>query len=529
MKRAVSALVVVIAAALAFSAAASAKSTKTTSQPGVEHLHFAAGPFPVTPGANLILLDSNKVPKPSVDGWMVRMAPNLKYALPNGKCCGRVPLTNVIHLHHGVWLSNGRVSEGEGNSYIGGFYPFMASGEEKTIYTLPKGYGYFIGAKDTWVLNYMIHNLTARTAKVYITYNMDFIPADTPAAANIQPAHPIWMDVEDHQLYPVFNVKKGSGKDGKFTFPLMSKDPYPKQKAPSNVFTVDHAGTLLGTAGHLHPGGLYDELDMTRSATTPGHGAIHGVVPNSVRLFRSYADYFDRRPPVSWNMAMTASAPNWRVAVKPGDQLEINATYDTKLASWYEVMGIMIVWEAWNNTNTGIDPFDHKLNQTGHVTHGQLPENRVWGGTKSLGVNLKKFTVCRRDKVVIAGFDYLPGDFTAQGKQRCIPTVKKGQSISFVNEDASPSASLDIFSPSSLYRTSIFHSITTCKYPCGLNTGISYPLANGSGNFDSGQLGAALPAVGRVNWSTPTNLPPGTYTFFCRIHPFMRGVFRVIG
>jgi plastocyanin len=32
-----------------------------------------------------------------------------------------------------------------------------------------------------------------------------------------------------------------------------------------------------------------------------------------------------------------------------------------------------------------------------------------------------------------------------------------------------------------------------------------------------------------VNWSTPANLPPGTYTFFCRIHPFMRGVFRVIG
>jgi plastocyanin len=23
-------------------------------------------------------------------------------------------------------------------------------------------------------------------------------------------------------------------------------------------------------------------------------------------------------------------------------------------------------------------------------------------------------------------------------------------------------------------------------------------------------------------------LPPGTYTFFCRIHPWMRGVFRII-
>jgi plastocyanin len=31
-----------------------------------------------------------------------------------------------------------------------------------------------------------------------------------------------------------------------------------------------------------------------------------------------------------------------------------------------------------------------------------------------------------------------------------------------------------------------------------------------------------------LTWSTPKNLPPGTYTFYCRIHPFMRGVFRII-
>ena len=180
---------------------------------------------------------------------MVRMAPNLKYALPNGKCCGRVPLTNVIHLHHGVWLSNGTAGQGEGNSYIGGFYPFMASGEEKTIYTLPKGYGYPIGAKDFWVLNYMIHNLTARTAKVYITYEINFIPADTPAAAHITPVHPIWMDVEDHNLYPVFNVKKGSGKDGKFTFPEMAKDPYGDKAAVERL----HGRPRRDAARHGRP------------------------------------------------------------------------------------------------------------------------------------------------------------------------------------------------------------------------------------------------------------------------------------
>ena len=76
---------------------------------------------------------------------------------------------------------------------------------------------------------------------------------------------------------------------------------------------------------------------------------------------------------------------------------------------------------------------------------------------------------------------------------------------------------------------SIFHTVTACQNPCGLNTGISYPLANGPGGYDSAQLGFGTPAANALTWTTPTSLKPGTYTFFCRIHPFMRGVFRIVG
>jgi len=154
----------------------------TVSYPGMQVLHFNAGPYSVHPGANLILLDSNHVPKPNQDGYMVRFVPNLRYALPNGKCCGRIPHVSVIHLHHGVWLSNGAAGqgEGEGSSY-GGLYPFMATGEEKTIYQFPRGYGYPIGASDKWILNYMIHNLTAKPAQVYINYTINFVPLTDPA------------------------------------------------------------------------------------------------------------------------------------------------------------------------------------------------------------------------------------------------------------------------------------------------------------------------------------------------------------
>ena len=131
----------------------------------MEHLHYAAGPYHITPGANLILFDYRHVPKPNADGFMLRMQPNARYALPNGKCCGKVPLTNIIHLHHGVWLTNGPAGAGEGNGY-GPVYPFMATGEEKTVYELPNGYGYPIGASDHWYLNYMIHDLISTPSNV---------------------------------------------------------------------------------------------------------------------------------------------------------------------------------------------------------------------------------------------------------------------------------------------------------------------------------------------------------------------------
>ena len=68
--------------------------------------------------------------------------------------------------------------------------------------------------------------------------------------------------------------------------------------------------------------------------------------------------------------------------------------------------------------------------------------------------------------------------------------------------------------------------------PCTGSTGISYPPANGpvepdSGNLRYGPTGYSLSA-NRYRWETPKDLEPGTYTYFCRVHPFMRGAFRVV-
>jgi hypothetical protein len=531
-----------IIGAAVFAAAMLASAAPALAATGVEHLHFAAGPYLVKPGANMILTDLHEVPKPDVNGFMIKVSPNLHYARAGGKCCGAIPRVDVIHLHHGVWLTDGASGQGEGNAEQG-FYPFMASGEEKTTYKLPPGYGYPVGASDHWILNYMIHNLREKPAKVFITYDMDFIPDSSPAARGITPVHPIWMDVEDHQLYPVFNVYRHSGKNGKFTFPDMAKNPY-HGAAPLNEFTVDHPGTLVATAGHLHPGGLYDDLDLIRAGAKPSKKAIRGTQPSSVRLFRSDAHYFDKRGPISWDMAMTATPADWRPHVNAGDTLRISATYETRRASWYESMGIMVVWEAWDSETgldpftgarvstahaAGLDPFTRAIDQKGHVTHGHLAENNHHGGTTWLTVNPNTLPSCDTHTVNIAGFVFSPGDLEAPGHQRCAPTIKEGQSLTFHNEDASPlSPGIPGIAPSPAYEASIFHTITACQNPCGLDTGISYPLANGKGGYDSGQLGVGTPATGKLSWSTPKSLSPGTYTFYCRIHPFMRGVFRII-
>ena len=87
MKRAVIAVLVSCAALACLAAPALA----ADAYPGMEHLHFAAGPYRITPGANLILLDTNHVPKPNQDGYMVRIAPNLRYASPAASAAAASP------------------------------------------------------------------------------------------------------------------------------------------------------------------------------------------------------------------------------------------------------------------------------------------------------------------------------------------------------------------------------------------------------------------------------------------------------
>jgi plastocyanin len=456
----------------------------TTGKDGVQHLHFEYGPLDIRPGQNLIQNSTFRIPQPTEDGWIVGFKPNLK--LPSGK----VPPVDVLHLHHGVWAVATR------RDPTAPLFPerFIAAGEEKTALELPPGYGYRYSPNDAWWLNYMIHNLTAKPFKVFITYDVDFVPATSPQASTMKDVHPIWLDVQNGKIYPVFDVLKGSGTDGKYTYP----DDEPT--APHvNTYTVPTDGVLVKTFGHLHPGGLYDTFSVTRGGQTK-------------KIFTSKAKYYEPAGAVSWDVSMTATPDDWDVAVKAGDTLAISSTYDTKRASWYESMGLGVVWMY--DGSGGHDPFTTSIDQRGVLTHGHLPENDNHGG-KPTTTFLNASTAASgplATTIPIVSFEYGSGDLTAKGK---IPTVTEGQQITFDNFDASDQ--------------NVWHSITACKAPCTGSTGVAYPLADADVQFDTGQLGnAGQPTSGSLTWSTPADLAPGTYTYFCRVHPFMRGAFRVV-
>ena len=464
-----------------------AASTSTRSTPaGVQHLHFEYGPITITPGQNNIAISGLDIPKPTEDGYIVGIAPNIR------RLDGSVPPVDVVHLHHGVWLNVSRPDATLPH------LPerFFAAGEEKTALQLPDGFGYPYKTSDRWIINYMLHNLTPNPDQVVITYDMDFVPMTVPAASSIRAARPLWLDVVNGSVYPVFDALRGSGQGGRFTYPDQAPG------APTdNEWVVDRNMVLVSTGGHLHPGGLYNDLDLARGG-------------ERAHLFRSEAHYYEPAGAVSWDVSMTVTNDDWRVAVQPGDVLRVSTTYDTARASWYESMGIMVVWAA--DGTDGADPFVTPVDAPGRLTHDHLPENDNHGGEGTEAKRAEELVAgtAPSGQVGIIDFTYGAGDLTIKTAQSR-PVLQLGQSMTFRNDDQSQAAP-------------IWHTITACRAPCNGATGIAYPLADGDIQFDSGQLGSGgPPTAGRLTWTTPSDLPAGTYTYFCRVHPFMRGAFEV--
>ena len=556
--------------------------------PGVcRRMRFAYGPIHVKPGQNDVLVEPVKIEKPMRDGYITRFEPNL--VLPDGT----VPPVERVHLHHGTWLSEPEYGSG----------PFFAAGEEKTIAPFPTGFGMPVKATDQWLLLYMVHSAVQQPMEAYIVYDIDFVPKADGDAMGMKPAYPVWLDVRPSG-YPVFNVQRSfGGADNVCTWPreqCAAHDPFGQefvgQGLPGNGKGEDlklpalneefgrsgpfRGGTLIGIGGHLHPGGLTNEIDLVR----PGGETSTRTVKTrrcrksrnarssakrrrcrtttrtvtrtrkAVRIYTGEAEYWNREdnhkgngPPTSWDFSeRVVGLPYWGVHVKPGDILRSNATYDTTQQSTYENMGIAVTLFVPNKEDgtpqaPGVNPFQVRVDRSeacrsrglrargaprlchgGYPTHGHYPENGYYGGAQGQW-NARPGAPTK--EVGVVNFQYQPGDLSMVSMTG-VPTVPLGSTLRFTN----------------LEGGLIYHTATSCAFPCLGPTGAAFPLADGRTSqgtpidFDSSEMGVGVPSISAAKQALDYQLPvtpeagyrPGdVVTYFCRIHPSMRGAFEV--
>src|SRR5215211_6012359 len=209
-------LVAACAVALTFAAPAGAAKEQVlgdASYPDMTTFRCHTDAIDIHPGQNLNLFGATKTcpnaevvggpgdtrvfsPGSTAEGYVTRFRPSMVEIKDGGQLV--TPSVWDLHLHHVVWIAPD-----------GG--PTFASGEEKTIASMPQGYGLKTGGNATWGLNYMIHNLTAAGGRqVYVTWEIDWVPLDSPSGASIEPTRIQWLDVAGRpQVYPVFDAERG--------------------------------------------------------------------------------------------------------------------------------------------------------------------------------------------------------------------------------------------------------------------------------------------------------------------------------
>jgi plastocyanin len=325
--------------------------------------------------------------------------------------------------------------------------------------------------------------------------------------------------------------------------PNLEVDPVTKE----DIFGPSDVGTFIVMGGHVHPGGVRDEVSLVR-------GGVEKPIHISDAFYWDWNDpTIAGAPPVSWDLSMTGvgAQTGWRVLVHRGDIVRLRGVYDSTFGSWYEQMGIVMSWVAPQDTS-GLDvfapgvvfdagfpagspvpaPYDTmgakcvndldvtdgaaRLCLRGTVTHGSIKSSQNHAGCSNCAAITTKSADFVTD-IAVGGFTYGIADLGVIDVLG-VPRVKVNTPVTFWNIDTADY---------------MWHSITRCALPCTGSTSASYPIPDGGigsptdlMDFDSTSMGIGIAPSGKYSWTfTPTET--GTFAFFCRIHPSMRGALRV--
>jgi polyvinyl alcohol dehydrogenase (cytochrome) len=479
-----------------------------------ERLSFVYGPYVVPPGHDMNRVDLDLPPN---DGFMQSVEPGMRRVNDSTE-----PSHQEAHIHHAHWfaLRPGNGSK-EDNYFRGNAEWIFGNGDEETRGDFrqrsaadPQGpeYGAYIKRGDPQAMIYMLHNKTAAPLNVYIELQVVWKHGTPEELEKID--HREHRDVTGVLFGDTYDVPRNPNGDG--THQYARDMPKPLE------WTATTDGTLIGMGGHVHPGG--------KQVIVENYGPADNPCPNDGRGYGGTlllkSDVIDHNVPLSEDYQTEVTHPAWRAPVRKGDRIRISGTYENKDHAWYSAM---------THVGSYIDEKEPPKGRCKPYIIGKAKKkwkdptegvpNRAWGKHTDpwCGEQYGKEPCDRPEPaqppaevhtnvVKIANFAYLPGDRGAGGVISAIPVIKQGERLTFVNDDQA---------------ANIRHSVTTCAWPCnGKYTG-NYPLADGA--WDSGTLGYDLIDGGSPNpvAQTSPELPAGKYSYYCRVHPFMRGAFKV--
>jgi plastocyanin len=338
------------------------------------------------------------------------------------------------------------------------YEPFYGDGEERAKMDLPAGYGYPITKDDVWAWVWMLMNHKPVEDSVRIQWTMTIVTGET-----LKSVKPIVWDTSHGRDALIFDVPGGG--------PAGSVD------TRTSTRTMPASGRLVAGLGHVHGGAI--DLKMTQPSC--GGRTIYDSRPT---WGLTTDPFYQVRPvlhePGPINMSQFRSGRG--IPVVAGERINVSSNYDNTRPHTRS-MGLLLAYLYPDSSVTAQScqklPSDYTVLKTRAKGRAKAPAVTVgiydWSGS---GVTKAKQVLGPPGAMTIA-----PADTTVEVKDFAFKagnlTVKSGASVTWKFDDP------------------VQHNVT---------------LANGPEGFSSNRL---------QNGATFTKklTKPGTYRFFCELHP----------
>jgi hypothetical protein len=239
------------------------------------------------------------IQKPCGNCYIVGMVPDLVY--PNGKVAN---YNTGVMLHHLVVFNTSQ----RDTTCPSWAQRVFASGNERTDYVLPAGYGYYISPTDRWSMLTELMNMSMKMQTVETQITFYYVPA----SARLHSVLPLWLD-ENQCGNSEYKIPAGHSVK-RWTY-----------QVPASI-----AGNIVAIGGHLHDYGTHISLTDTTSGQ---------MICNAKAGYGANMDYMGNID----SMSGCVGTPVARIHA--GDTLRLDSFYNSPMAE-KGVMGIMVAYVA---------------------------------------------------------------------------------------------------------------------------------------------------------------------------------------